>query len=601
MLRSGRRAAVSLDPLTALAFAVRSSPGTYALLIGSGVSTAAGIPTGWAIVLDLIRRIAATEGVDPGEDLERWYLERFGEAPTYSSLLNLVAKTPAERQALVRSYIEPDEEQRRSDLRVPTNAHRSIARLVLGGYIQVILTTNFDRLLEQAIEEAGVPVDVIDCVDALAGARPLGQSRCVLIKLHGDYRDARIRNTPAELASYEPEIDRLLDRILDEHGLIVCSWSANWDEALRNAITRQPNRRYTTYWAARGEPSEGGAALIARRGADVIRDADAEQLFTQLERKVLALAELDRPHPLSVGTAVAELKRYLADPQARIQLDDLLRAEADRAFEAISDAHFPVGGPYVLEEAQRRIARYGAAVEILIALFVAGCYYTRGGEQARLWARALERVLNHEGAQAGLVAYIAMRRYPALLLFYAAGIAALASENWEVIQELFVGGEYREPMHSVQMPFLAALHPWLAFDNAAPQPVLLPQATGQRHTPISDYLHDVLREPLRAVIPSDARYEEFFDRFEFLVGTATFDLHEHKQGDYYMLRALVGRFGWKYSHGLRGSPVEWAQTIIALGASAPPLRAGLFAGDPTRFETAAQTVVEAANAKGWGW
>jgi hypothetical protein len=50
-----------MDPLTQLVFAISSSPGVYALLLGSGVSSGAGIPTGWAIVEDLARRLAGLE------------------------------------------------------------------------------------------------------------------------------------------------------------------------------------------------------------------------------------------------------------------------------------------------------------------------------------------------------------------------------------------------------------------------------------------------------------------------------------------------------------------------------------------------------------
>jgi hypothetical protein len=51
----------------------------------------------------------------------------------------------------------------------------------------------------------------------------------LVIKLHGDYRDTRIRNTTPELETYEAEMDDLLDRIFDEYGLIICGWCAAWD------------------------------------------------------------------------------------------------------------------------------------------------------------------------------------------------------------------------------------------------------------------------------------------------------------------------------------------------------------------------------------
>jgi hypothetical protein len=47
-----------LEPTLSLAIALQSDPGVYALLLGSGVSKSAGIPTGWEIVLDLTRKLA---------------------------------------------------------------------------------------------------------------------------------------------------------------------------------------------------------------------------------------------------------------------------------------------------------------------------------------------------------------------------------------------------------------------------------------------------------------------------------------------------------------------------------------------------------------
>ena len=55
-----------VDPRVAAAAAIQAGRGVYVLLAGSGLSTAAGIKTGWQVVQDLIRRVAVAEGVDPG-------------------------------------------------------------------------------------------------------------------------------------------------------------------------------------------------------------------------------------------------------------------------------------------------------------------------------------------------------------------------------------------------------------------------------------------------------------------------------------------------------------------------------------------------------
>ena len=51
-----------IDPITSLAFSVYENKGVYALLLGSGVSRSAFIPTGWEITLDLVRRVAKLIG-----------------------------------------------------------------------------------------------------------------------------------------------------------------------------------------------------------------------------------------------------------------------------------------------------------------------------------------------------------------------------------------------------------------------------------------------------------------------------------------------------------------------------------------------------------
>ena len=133
-----------IDPAQSLAFSMQASPGIYAVLIGSGVSRAAKIPTGWEITLDLIRKLAAVnkEICDPNP--EDWYQSKFGRDADYSELLDALAKTPTERQQLLSEYIEPNEQERETGEKQPTAAHHAIADLAAKGFVRVILTTNFD-------------------------------------------------------------------------------------------------------------------------------------------------------------------------------------------------------------------------------------------------------------------------------------------------------------------------------------------------------------------------------------------------------------------------------------------------------------------------
>jgi hypothetical protein len=118
-----------LDPTISLAFSLHTNPGAYALLLGSGISRSAEIPTGWEVVVALIERVAALSGADTAGDPAGWYREQFGREPDYSVLLEELAAEPGERQQLLREYFEPDEEDREQGRKMPTRDWRSATQL----------------------------------------------------------------------------------------------------------------------------------------------------------------------------------------------------------------------------------------------------------------------------------------------------------------------------------------------------------------------------------------------------------------------------------------------------------------------------------------
>lgn len=119
-----------IDPLISLAFSVYSNRGVYALLLGSGVSRAAKIPTSWEIVNDLIRKLAKISGEDCEPDPALWYERKYAEKPDYSRLLNALADTASERNQLLKEYFEPTDEEREQGKKISTEAHKAIAELV---------------------------------------------------------------------------------------------------------------------------------------------------------------------------------------------------------------------------------------------------------------------------------------------------------------------------------------------------------------------------------------------------------------------------------------------------------------------------------------
>ena len=567
-----------IDPTLALAFAIHSNKGVFALLVGSGLSRSAGVMTGWEIVLDLIRRLAALTNEDCEPDPAAWYRRRFGEEADYSKLLNQLARSPAERQQLLRTYFEPTEDEREQRLKTPTPAHRAIARLAAGGYVRVILTTNFDRLVEDALREAGVSPTVISTPDQTHGALPLAHANCTVVKVHGDYLDTRIRNTPSELADYDAQTNALLDRVFDEYGLVVAGWSAQWDGALRAAIERCPSRRFTTYWAARGNVTEEARRLIEHRRAVVIEIQGADSFFEDLKDKVLSLDESSRAHPLAATVAAATLKRYLPETRHRIRVHDLVMEEASRVHADFAGLSMNMPG-IKYDTFVERIRYYDARLEVLRALLTTGCYW---GEDIHedVWRLCLERIVDQGDSYGGNTYLLGLRLYPALSLLYAGGIAAVAARKYGNLGALLLRAHGNDLRAQKAAPLADLLTPESVVKEEVAQ-----RLTGdeRRHfTPVSDHFFGVLREPLRELLPRDADYEKYFDRFEQLFTLVAGDLYDKQWG---RPAWQAGRFLWLDRRvGAEGALEGLYAEIAREKENWAGFRAGLFDGSLERYE-----------------
>lgn len=431
-----------IDPMTQVAFAVHQNKGVFALLLGSGISRAAEIPTGWQITLDLIRRVAESNGVKDEPDWEKYYVETEGKEPDYSDLLEKLATTQSERRSILHGYIEPSGTDREEGRKVPTDAHRAIARLIRSGHIRVIITTNFDRLIETALRDEGVEPTIIHSADALQGAEPIAHTSCYVFKIHGDYKDSRILNTEQELSNYPQEYNDPLDRIFDEYGLIICGWSAEWDHGLREAIKRAPNRRYSLFWASRRPLTAKAKDLLDFRKSQAIQIQieNANTFFTELQERVQALEETRSQNPLSIEMLLARTKKYLAKSEYRIQLADLIENETQRVIKSLEQLRQPKEDSSIAEEFPQYRAKCESASEGLAKL--CGLVGRWGNdEHLSFVVGAMRKLIEYaKGRQFNSydVTYMKIYKYPAVLIFQACLLGLVKSENWDSIRGLLL-------------------------------------------------------------------------------------------------------------------------------------------------------------------
>ncbi len=506
-----------------VAFSIYENRGVYALLLGSGVSRAAEVPTGWEITLDLIRRLALLQGVKDQADWGSWYQETTGKFPSYSEVVNELGLSPEERRSILHSYIEPTAEDREEGRKVPTKAHHAIADMVRAGYLRVIITTNFDRLIESALYERGMEPTVVASVDALKGAEALTHTQCYVLKLHGDYKDARIRNTDSELSDYPPEYNAVLDRIFDDHGLIVCGWSAEWDQALRAAITRSPARRYSVFWAARGTPHSSGKELIAHQGGNLVPITDADSFFETIRNHVETLTQTHKQNPRSVDLLVSSTKRYLSKPEFKIQLNDLLTSEVQSLLDKLEPSSLPANDSWGTAEFQRRIAIYEAATEPLARMV--GLLGRWGGETELTHViEILRSVQRHADLErSGKTVWLNLRTYPAVLVFAAYGLGLVYSQRWAILHNLFTAPTPRmdatKPQRVVDELFLGA---WNGGSNDYWKER---KDFNNRKTPLSDHLCDIFSDWGNSFLGIVSDSEELYQTWEILASLAYSERH----------------------------------------------------------------------------
>ncbi|MGL4230497.1 MAG: SIR2 family protein [Casimicrobium sp.] len=390
------------------------------------------------------------------------------------------------------------------------------------GYIRVIVTTNFDRLLENALRDAGIEPTVVSNKDSLLGAEPIAHSSCYVLKLHGDYKDTRILNTDSELASYPKALSTMLDRVFDEYGLIVCGWSGEWDHALRAALMRAPNRRYSTYWAVRGAPSDGASALISQRRARVISGSDANALFSGLQKQVEVLLITQKRSPQNIDLLVDSAKLYLSKPEFRIQLDDLVSGELTRLLEQLSQPRFSPDAPISNARFTERAGAYEGITEPLAKIFgVLGRW--GDGSELPLVLDCLGALCRHAGDNhGGTMRWLYLRAYPAVLLYVMYGIALLRSGRLKSLHELFVSSI--NPPLGVPQRLIDTLHLWKwEYHGTGSEAWKSFIGLENRKTALSDHLFEISNEWRSSFFGAASDFESRFDEFEILAALASFE------------------------------------------------------------------------------
>ena len=601
-----------VDPVTQLAYAIQANPGGYVVLLGSGVSRAAGVPTAWEVVEQLIRRLPEVQETGGIDEPVNWYRQRYSDDIRFSSVLEQLAPHLSDRVNILHSIVGNPS---------PTESHKSLALLASSGHIDVFLTTNYDSLMETALYSRNLDPVVISSESAAIGVEPFHQlARPIVFKLHGDFNhpDSMLA-TDLELSSYRHGIRRLLKRTIEDYGLVVVGWSGEHDVALRRAIQAVRSRRYPLWLIHRGTLKVSLREIRDARDAFAVASTDADQFFSDLEQKVAAITTYRAPHPQTVGALSAQLKLLLAESASPLAVYELVSKEAESCYRQLTDRErFPYSlDGYSSEEYDRRAVQTGrdylSVTTAAAHIMAIGCAWT-GHDHHDIWKRALERIANlpviGPGEPITHTFLRELRNFPWMLMLYSGSIAAISRSNLDIIRILCRNALVRGDYNTSRIPLIAA-EPLAYFccENRKDKQLLSSMIVEMRGetshgnspflAPVSEALFVAAREPVRHLIPDDDEYEEYFGRAELLFNLIAGDVvltGDSHQGWTSLSGREAGPWPGRYSRRTRSSSpsmIELARNEMS--SDSPFWRAvdiALFDDDGNRREAALTKIVE---------
>ncbi|MCH8045834.1 MAG: tetratricopeptide repeat protein [Planctomycetes bacterium] len=292
----------------------------FAFLLGAGCSVSSGIPAAGRLVRDekaksdWLRRLrdvrepsVSDAGLDEWARKELSHWDPDDPGASYGELIERLFLYPGDRQEEIHRLCAGE------------HIKRQLGYVVLSGLLtqydsqfNIVLTTNFDDLLSDALSYFRQTRPLVIAHDSLAPFIRSTAKHPLIIKLHGDHQLAP-RNTATETDALDHRIAERVATVLHDRGLIVLGYGGN-DESIIAMLEQLPEEAlpYGVFWVSGSEPRGVFRAWLEDRNAVWVEHRDFDTLMMLLEDE-LSVDPPDKALFEKVFQNIAESRQSLAN------------------------------------------------------------------------------------------------------------------------------------------------------------------------------------------------------------------------------------------------------------------------------------------------
>lgn len=222
----------------------------FALFLGAGASVESGGYTAQEIAWEILREIY---GMKSEQELQRLFKAEYNKPVSFENVLEAIGTSSIDRRDMLIDFFEKMK---------PSEGYKYLSALLKAGYFYpIVLTTNIDHMLEDALRKEtfikkDITIKVLTAEELTSHLIEPCEGEIIIIKLHGDISKPHSLKLISPETMQLPEVaEKLIARICEQYGIIVISYRAR-DIDVRNALQKAKPSTKGLFWVSKNALDE---------------------------------------------------------------------------------------------------------------------------------------------------------------------------------------------------------------------------------------------------------------------------------------------------------------------------------------------------------